>query len=80
MWKVPLQEGVPSPDSSANCAGVFPDPSHRNQFLDSNPSSCQAQSKSDAAFKAEQEKRRREETLAQATGLRVLKSRSGSRR
>lgn len=29
---------------------------------------------SDAAFKAEQEKRRREEALAQATGLRVLKA------
>ena len=30
----------------------------------------------DAAFKAEQEKRRREEAIAQATGLRVLKSTS----
>jgi ParB family chromosome partitioning protein len=30
--------------------------------------------RSDAAFKAEQEKRRREEALAQATGLRVLKA------
>ena len=80
MGKVPVQEGVLSPDSAPNCAGVFPDPSHRNQFLASNPGPCQTQSKSDAAFKAEQEKRRREETLAQATGLRVLKSRSGSRR
>ena len=32
------------------------------------------QTKADASFKAEQEKRRREEALANATGLRVLQS------
>ena len=34
----------------------------------------QQHTRADAAFKAEQEKRRREEALAQATGLRVLKA------
>ena len=34
----------------------------------------QQRTKADAAFKAEQEKRRREEALAQATGLRVLRA------
>ena len=38
------------------------------------PKRQQQQSHADAAFKAEQEKRRREEALAQATGLRVLKA------
>ncbi|MHB1958866.1 MAG: ParB/RepB/Spo0J family partition protein [Acidobacteriaceae bacterium] len=36
------------------------------------PKKKQQQTHADAAFKAEQEKRRREEALAQATGLRVL--------
>jgi len=38
------------------------------------PKRQQQHTRSDAAFKAEQEKRRREEALAQATGLRVLKA------
>jgi ParB family chromosome partitioning protein len=38
------------------------------------PKKQQQRNHADAAFKAEQEKRRREEALAQATGLRVLKA------
>jgi len=38
------------------------------------PKKEQHRTNADAAFKAEQEKRRREEALAQATGLRVLKA------
>jgi ParB family chromosome partitioning protein len=38
------------------------------------PKRQQQHTRADAAFKAEQEKRRREEALAQATGLRVLKA------
>ena len=38
------------------------------------PKRQQQHTRTDAAFKAEQEKRRREEALAQATGLRVLKA------
>ena len=38
------------------------------------PKPQQQHTRADAAFKAEQEKRRREEALAQATGLRVLKA------
>jgi ParB family chromosome partitioning protein len=38
------------------------------------PKRQQQHTRSDAAFKAEQERRRREEALAQATGLRVLKA------
>jgi len=38
------------------------------------PKRQQKRNHADAAFKAEQEKRRREEALAQATGLRVLKA------